>query len=366
MAEVLSSVFHHAGWMFLPSLGTSILQSIYYGVALRAGQRRPRSGEPLHELHRRRVHILVLVLYLIYTFLQALYDVRLAPDFYAILGVSTTATEKEVKTRFRRLASRFHPDKISQGNFDNDSTIDSAFMQLKLAHDTLLSPAKRFAYDRFGPVIVKYTSAQENLQTKKDYVFTGLRSLLPLYIQGAVSLVLLNCFWFPKYGQFWRYFAILSLALLELALLTHEWTPSSTLALIGSALHTMFPDILPVHLLPFQILAIARRMSISINIFISQLTPPRNKNQLGTQVRQNEILMGHLSQAAGRIDQEASNLVNLGFAPYKGDRDMVERLRTSMVEGISLGTIRQNPEVKDAVARALDRRKRIVTEIEEP
>ena len=299
----------------------------------------------------------MLVLYLIYTLIQALYDVKLAPDFYTILGVSPSTTTREVKSRFRRLAARFHPDKISQKVEDFDPTTDDAFLRLKLAQDTLTASAKRFAYDRFGPGIVKYTPhPNDKLHTKRDFVYAGLRSFLPEYIQGGVTLIVLNYFWFPKYGQFWRYLAVLAVAVLELTLLTHDWTPPRAASILGSTLYGFFPDFLPSHLLPFQILAIARRMSISINIFISQLAPPRS-HQAGAQAAQNEVLMGHLSQAVVRVDQEANSLLNLGFAPYKGDREMVDRLRGSMTEGITLGTLRQTPEVRAAVTRALDRRK---------
>lgn len=344
-------------------MGTGILQSLYYNLTYRVGERRPQRGEPLYEVHRRRVHLFVLILYLTYTFLQALYDIRLDPDFYSLLGVSTFASEREIKSRFRRLAVRFHPDKVGP---DVDATGDEAFSHLKLAQDTLISPVKRFAYDRFGPAIVRYTPHEhEKLQSKGDYVYAGLRSLLPQYIQGGISLVLMNYFLFPKYGQFWRYFFVVSLALLELSLLTHEWSPSPGVSMLGSTLHTLLPDLLPAHLLPYQVLAVARRMSISVNIFISQLAPPGHQQREAAQARQDELLLSHLSQATGRIDQESTNLLNLGYAPYKGDRETVERLRNGMTEGISLGAIRQTPEVKEAVAHALERRKRSAMDIDE-
>ena len=283
---------------------------------------------------------------------------KLVPDFYDILGVTSTATEREIKTRFRRLAARFHPDKLTQNADSYESTADDTFVQLKLAQDTLIEPAKRFAYDRFGPAIVRYSPhAHEKLHTKRDFVYAGLRSSLPDYIQGGVSLVVLNYFWFPKYGQFWRYFAISAVALLELTLLTHEWSTPQAFSLVGSTLYRLFPDLFPTHLLPFQILAVARRMSISINIFISQLAPPGSQQAQAIQSRQNELLLNHMTQSVIRIDQEANNLVNLGFAPYKGDRQMVDRLRGSMTESITLGTLRQSAEVRAAFARALDRRK---------
>ena len=279
---------------------------------------------------------------------------KLDKDFYSLLQVSLNASEREVKRAFRSRATKFHPDKLGS---EATPVTDEAFLRLRLAHDTLIAPAKRFAYDRFGPAVLRHNPNQEKLTSRSDWVYAGLRSLAPEYLKGAASLVVLNYFWFPKYGQFWRYFTVIAIALLEFTLLTHDWSPSPAFSLFGSTLYRIFPDLFPAHLLPFQVLSIARRLSISINIFISQLVPRGRAQNAEQQLKQNEIMLHHLTQAAARVDQEASKLTSFGFSPFKGDREMVDRLRTSMIEGISLGTIRQDAEVKEAVGLALDRRK---------
>ncbi|HEV8633475.1 MAG TPA: J domain-containing protein [Chloroflexota bacterium] len=63
-------------------------------------------------------------------------------DCYAILGVPTTASEKEIRTAYRRLARRFHPD-LNAG----DKNAAERFKRIKAAYDTLADPVRRRRYD---------------------------------------------------------------------------------------------------------------------------------------------------------------------------------------------------------------------------
>ncbi len=68
-------------------------------------------------------------------------------DYYDVLGVKRDATEKELKSAFRRLAKKYHPD-ANQG----DSTAESKFKELNEAYEVLSDKDKRQMYDRFGTV----------------------------------------------------------------------------------------------------------------------------------------------------------------------------------------------------------------------
>ena len=66
-------------------------------------------------------------------------------DYYEILGVGRTADEKELKSAFRKLAMKYHPDKNP-----GDAESEKKFKELNEAYETLKDPQKRAAYDRFG------------------------------------------------------------------------------------------------------------------------------------------------------------------------------------------------------------------------
>lgn len=67
-------------------------------------------------------------------------------DYYEALGISRTATQKEVQSAFRKLARKLHPD-VNPG----DKEAERRFKEVSEAHDVLSDPEKRRMYDRFGP-----------------------------------------------------------------------------------------------------------------------------------------------------------------------------------------------------------------------
>jgi DnaJ-class molecular chaperone len=67
-------------------------------------------------------------------------------DYYATLGVPRTATEKEIRAAFRKLARKHHPD-VNQG----DKAAEQRFKEINEAHEVLGDPDKRRKYDELGP-----------------------------------------------------------------------------------------------------------------------------------------------------------------------------------------------------------------------
>ena len=66
-------------------------------------------------------------------------------DYYEVLDVARTADEAELKSAFRKLAMKYHPDRNP-----NDSEAEARFKELNEAYQTLSDGQKRAAYDRFG------------------------------------------------------------------------------------------------------------------------------------------------------------------------------------------------------------------------
>lgn len=72
-------------------------------------------------------------------------------DYYEILGVPRTATPKEIKAAFRRLARRHHPD-VNPG----DAAAEARFKEINEANEVLSDPEKRKKYDTYGPQWEQY------------------------------------------------------------------------------------------------------------------------------------------------------------------------------------------------------------------
>jgi curved DNA-binding protein len=67
-------------------------------------------------------------------------------DYYEVLGVPRTATQKEISSAFRKLARKHHPD-LNAG----DKQAEARFKELSEAHEVLSDAKKRRLYDEFGP-----------------------------------------------------------------------------------------------------------------------------------------------------------------------------------------------------------------------
>ena len=66
-------------------------------------------------------------------------------DYYEVLGVSKNATEQEIKSAFRKLAKKYHPDM----NKDNPEAAEK-FKEIGEAYSVLSDENKRRSYDQFG------------------------------------------------------------------------------------------------------------------------------------------------------------------------------------------------------------------------
>src|SRR6202790_685723 len=66
-------------------------------------------------------------------------------DYYELLGVPKKASAKDIRTAFRKLARKYHPD-LNPG----DKASEEKFKQLQEAYDVLSDTKKRQMYDQYG------------------------------------------------------------------------------------------------------------------------------------------------------------------------------------------------------------------------
>jgi molecular chaperone DnaJ len=89
-----------------------------------------------------------------------------AKDYYALLGVDKTATEAQIKTAFRKLAKKYHPD-----TNPNNKSAEEKFKEINEAYEVLSDKQKRAQYDQlreaqsrgfggFGPEYAGYQAGR--------------------------------------------------------------------------------------------------------------------------------------------------------------------------------------------------------------
>jgi len=83
-------------------------------------------------------------------------------DYYVVLGIAEDADEETIRSAFRALARRYHPD-VGAGS----SPV--AFQRAREAYETLADPARRRRYDRQLRASRAHSAAVEELTVSKPF-----------------------------------------------------------------------------------------------------------------------------------------------------------------------------------------------------
>ena len=89
-------------------------------------------------------------------------------DYYKILGLPKTATDKEIKATYRSLARKYHPDVNP-----NDKSAEEKFKDVGEAYEVLSDGDKRSKYDQFGPQWERASQGQGAGPGGVDFDFGG-------------------------------------------------------------------------------------------------------------------------------------------------------------------------------------------------
>ncbi|RKF79829.1 putative membrane associated chaperone [Golovinomyces cichoracearum] len=346
-----NQIFSLIGWRYLPDLVTGWIQGIYYSLITRAGEPKPLPGSSRYNRDRRRIYIATVSIYLIFTIYEADWEIRQEGDFYQDLRLAQTATDREIKSRFRRLAALHHPDKVGT----RSTSSERYFVQLKLAQDILLDPVKRFAYERFGPAMLEW----EHCSTKREYLVQGFFTELPRYFAAALGMYFFEYLGYVNTGNFWRWFAFVSLGLFELRTLSSPYLPPLLTQFLNPILtkYTNHPPFLP-----FQLLQLAHKVCVTLYIALSQIGPffqnaiTGNPSELALVKK-----LESLESKSRSIDAEASRSLELEMTPFIRGSNKLESVKEKLKDWLVQNTVKMDPEVRDAVDKAIRRRNQLST-----
>lgn len=146
--------------------------------------------------------------------------------------------------------------------------IVETFVSVRAAHEILVDPVTRMAYDRFGPNMLSC----QGCKTNKDFINNGLSSYYTFYLGSGVVLVLMSVLGKGQFARYWRFIVLFGMAALELAMILRP-TPI-----------TLLSWIMP-HRVTFEQVAILHQVFISTFIAISQIGPilvPSKENERGS------------------------------------------------------------------------------------
>lgn len=304
--------------------------------------------------------------YLLFTIYEADWELRRSGgDFYSTLGVAPDANVRDIKKRYRQLSAIMHPDK--GGPFDAE-----IYIRVQTAHETLSDDVRRFAYDRFGPDMLRWRECT----VARDFVMRGAKDVLGYYGVGALAIYALPKLGYFQQGMYWRWVAFASLLVFEAHTITrpvHPWFLTGLVnPLFTGVLNPVFsfwaPSLVHPAYLPFQAVALARKLSITLSIALNQVVPyltadtrsgrvQLQRGGTGTDEARARQSLDELEKMAHSVDENATRAVKMELAPFAGDPRVLDSLRDKMRRWLVDNTVRNEPMTRDALQRTIARRR---------
>ncbi|KAI0048800.1 hypothetical protein FA95DRAFT_1604904 [Auriscalpium vulgare] len=237
-------IFNFVGWAFLPDWTTKLI--LRYTARYFRAPPTPR--------HYRITFALVVLSYLTYNLIDAVRSPP--PNNYQLLNVLPNADEAALKNAYRAFVRKNHPDRVGDAGAP-------MFIAVRAGYEALMKPAKRWAYDRFGPDILKC----EHCKTPRDYLHEGVQNTIIYHVSTGLALLFFSAIGFNNGVAFWRYAFFFLFAASEFSLL---FSPSAYLDDEGgfSLLRWLFPN-----RTPFQHILVLHQAFVFVSLALSRVAP---------------------------------------------------------------------------------------------
>lgn len=229
-------------WSLLPSLVARSVTSVWWRVMVPAEAKRAPYMQEEYRRFFRRVLMMVIATYLLYSLYAAILTTRSTPTFYDVLMLPRDAHVDAIRRQSRNLLKSTHPDKVGPEGHD-------MFITARIAVDTLTNATKRFAYEKFGPQMIDW----KECSTTPDFLLRGA-----MYAAREYGVALLFMIVLDRLGQtsarFSRFFLLVALMAIE--------------GRIVAGASSLIPG-----LLPFEQVQLLKELAYTLFSAMSQLVP---------------------------------------------------------------------------------------------
>ncbi|KAH6571189.1 hypothetical protein BASA60_007310 [Batrachochytrium salamandrivorans] len=328
-------------WSFVPGFATKFVLGAYHTIA--CPRNTPQPHDPRYKRNYNRAYIVVVVVYLVYSIVQA--ERSLPSNFHNLLnvGIGSRFEQKQLRTNYVAMSLQYHPvcfilafrfkllliiaspslthlwlhldcklgpmvTPIPRSK-DKSHTKDEQDMYIlvRQAYETLRNPTLRQAYNKLGMDALECT----HCKTERDFVHESTHSWLVFYSVTAGISVLLSILGRMDFGRYWRLSGFFAIAAIEAYL-------------IFSA-----DDIMP-YVLPWrtvsQKIELLRQLFITVSIAIAQIGPILFP--VDTRPPRHQIL--ELEQAIDMQTRQAIGSFADAFLPYQSDPKAAGKLQRKM------------------------------------
>lgn len=196
----------------------------------------------------------------------------------------------------------------------------------------------------------------QHTKTVQDYVFKGLQSYGGWYLGTALTLPILSYFNYMQGSTFWRFCAMAALFAIEAHAMTRPYFPAWLASVVNPVL---VKTGLRAPYLPFQMLGLLRKLVVTIFIAMSQLAPLL-KDSRGVVASGDAVpaqVLDRLDLTTRATDQEIDRMMALELAPFASEDREMKGLRTGLRSWLVQNTIRNDPELRAAMNRVMERRR---------